>query len=154
SEIVPRLYVSDLSAAEDPATLAAHGITHVLSAMPLPCPPPAHRARTHLCVPLQDTPFAELVAHRPRTTQFIAAALRDPRARVLVHCAMGASRSVSVVCAYLVARHGLSPSAAVAHVRARRACAAPNWGFVMQLEEYARSLDEDAEGSDDDDMCS
>lgn len=145
SEIIPRVYVSDLSSAEDPAQLAAHGITHILSAMPLARTPAAYLSRTHMVVPLQDTPFAELAGHLPATTAFIERALRShPNARVLVHCAMGASRSVSVVAAYLIARAGMGPAAAVAHVKARRAVAAPNWGFVMQLEEYARSLRADA----------
>jgi protein-tyrosine phosphatase len=92
-------------------------------------------------VPLHDAPFAELAAHLPRTTRYIAHALRgNPEARVLVHCAMGASRSVAVVCGYLIAVHGLQPAQALEFVRARRAAAAPNRGFVDQLHEYHRSL--------------
>ncbi|KAI0035059.1 protein-tyrosine phosphatase-like protein, partial [Vararia minispora EC-137] len=141
SEIVPRVYVSDLSSAEDPAQLAAHGITHILSAMPLSRTPAAYLSRTHMVVPLQDTPFAELAAHLPATSAFIDRALRsNPNARVLVHCQMGASRSVSVAAAYLIASRGMSPAEAVAHIKSRRIVAAPNWGFLMQLEEYARSL--------------
>ncbi|KZV66541.1 phosphatases II [Peniophora sp. CONT] len=146
SEIVPRVYVSDLSVAEDASLLAAAGITHVLSVLPLARSPPSMHARTHMVVPLQDTPFAELAGYLPSTTSFIDKALRSsPHARVLVHCAMGASRSVSVVAAYLIASRGMSSAEAVAAVKARRAVAAPNWGFVMQLEEYARQLEADAE---------
>ena len=92
-------------------------------------------------VPLHDAPFAELAAHLPRTSRYIARALRgSPEARVLVHCAMGASRSVAVVCGYLVAAHGLHPAQALEFVRVRRAAAAPNRGFVDQLHEYHRSV--------------
>ncbi|KAI0261402.1 protein-tyrosine phosphatase-like protein, partial [Gloeopeniophorella convolvens] len=137
SEILPRLYIADLQAAEDTATLAALGITHVLSAMPghvaLPPALAAHAAQ----VPLHDAPFAELAAHLPRTTRYIARALRaSPDTRVLVHCAMGASRSVAVVCGYLIAMHGLQPAQALEFVRSRRTVAAPNRGFVDQLYEY------------------
>jgi protein-tyrosine phosphatase len=141
SEILPRLYISDLQTAEDAEALSALGITHVLSAMPghvaLPPSLTAHAAQ----VPLHDAPFAELAAHLPRTTRYISRALRSsPDARVLVHCAMGASRSVAVVCGYLIAAHGLHPAQALELVRARRAAAAPNRGFIDQLHEYHQSL--------------
>jgi len=141
SEILPRLYISDPQTAEDAEALAALGITHVLSVMPghvaLPPTLAAHAAQ----VPLHDAPFAELAAHLPRTTRYIARALRsNPDARVLVHCAMGASRSVAVVCGYLIAAHGLLPAQAIELVRARRAAAAPNRGFIDQLHEYHQSL--------------
>ncbi|KAF8489829.1 protein-tyrosine phosphatase-like protein, partial [Russula emetica] len=137
SEILPRLYISDLQTAEDAALISSLGITHVLSAMPghvaLPPTVTAHAVQ----VPLHDAPFAELAAHLPRTTRYIARALRSsPDARVLVHCAMGTSRSVAVVCGYLIAAHGLHPSQALEFVRARRAAAAPNRGFIDQLHEY------------------
>ncbi|KAJ3482480.1 hypothetical protein NLI96_g6963 [Meripilus lineatus] len=91
-------------------------------------------------IPLQDNPFAELAAHLPNTTGFIEEALRDPNARVLVHCIQGVSRSTSVVCAYLIARLGFEPGEAVRHVKERRSQANPNPGFVSQLGEYADSL--------------
>ncbi|KAA1469308.1 phosphatases II [Dentipellis sp. KUC8613] len=140
TEILPRLFISDLHTAEDAAALRALGITHVLSALPGPVRLPPALALTRYQVPVHDTPFAELAAHLPACTAFIDAALREPGARVLVHCAMGASRSVSVVCAWLVARAGLEPDAAVRFVRERRCGADPNPGFVMQLHEYAASL--------------
>jgi predicted protein tyrosine phosphatase len=141
SEILPRLYISDLQTAEDAALLSSVGITHVLSAIPghvaLPPTLTAHAAQ----VPLHDAPFAELAAHLPRTTRYITRALHSsPDARVLVHCAMGTSRSVAVVCGYLIATYGLQPSQALEHVKARRAAAAPNRGFIDQLHEYHRSL--------------
>ena len=141
SEILPRLYISDLQTAEDPAALAALGITHVLSAMPGRVALPQTLLPHATQVPLHDAPFAELAAHLPRTTRYITRALRaGPEARVLVHCAMGASRSVAVVCGYLIAMHGLHPTQALEFVRARRTAAAPNRGFVDQLHEYHRSL--------------
>jgi atypical dual specificity phosphatase len=141
SEILPRLYISDLQTAEDAAALSALGITHVLSAMPghvaLPPVLVGHAEQ----VPLHDTPFAELAAHLPRTTHYISRALRSSSdARILVHCAMGASRSVAVVCGYLIAAHGFHPAQALELVRSRRAAAAPNRGFIEQLYEYHRSL--------------
>lgn len=140
TEVVPRLWLADISAAENLNTLNALGITHVVSAMTgyvaLPLRLPASQ---HLQLPLQDNPFAELAAHLPTATAFISQALSNPHARVLVHCIQGISRSSSVVAGYLVAT-GMSPSEAVSFVKSKRSHADPNPGFVSQLGEYADSL--------------
>lgn len=145
TEIIPRLYISDLSFAENPACLSSHRITHILSALPdaiyippatllHPHPPPAR-----LQIRVDDFPFAELAAHLPQTTAWISDALsRDPNARVLVHCVEGISRSVSVVAAYLMAQFGWTPTEAVKFIKNKRRVAEPNFGFVQQLHEYAR----------------
>ncbi|CCM00506.1 uncharacterized protein FIBRA_02540 [Fibroporia radiculosa] len=140
TEIVPRLFISDICAAESAHTLVSLGITHVLSAMCgrviLPPALPLER----LQIPLQDSPFSELANFLPSSTSFVSNALRDPNARVLVHCAQGVSRSSSVVCAYLIAKYGWSPEQALQYVKSKYSQADPNPGFVMQLGEYARSL--------------
>lgn len=140
SEILPRLYVSDLSFAENPAALATLGITHILSAMrgyvAIPHELPIHRAQ----YPLEDLPFSELAAHLPSATAFIRSALHDPNARILVHCMEGVSRSTSVVCAFLISEYGWTPAQAIQYVKTRRRSAEPNFGFVQQLQEYADTL--------------
>lgn len=149
TEIIPRLYVGDLAAAESPQVLATLGITHVLSATTghVALPPSSalphlapHHALQRLQLPLQDSPFSELAAFLPRATAWIAAALRDPGARVLVHCVQGVSRSSSVAAAFVIAHYGCTPEQAVQLVRTKRPCAQPNPGFVSQLGEYWQSL--------------
>ncbi|KZT71347.1 phosphatases II [Daedalea quercina L-15889] len=140
TEIVPNLFIADLGAAENPKLLIQLGITHVLSAMCGRVLLPANVPLAQLQLPLQDSPFAELAEYLPASTLFLSEALRDPKARVLVHCAQGISRSSSVVCAYLIAKYGWTPDQAVRFVKSKYAPADPNPGFVMQLGEYARSL--------------
>jgi len=122
-------------------------ITHVVSAMPGFVDIPSHATTTskptpihRLQIPIEDNPFAELAAHLPSTTAFIREALRDPEARVLVHCVQGISRSASVVCAFLMALYGWPPGKAVAFVKAKRWVVEPNFGFVAQLHEYEKTL--------------
>jgi len=93
-----------------------------------------------LQINVEDFPFAELAMHLPQTTEFIRNALRDPEARVLVHCAEGISRSVSVVAAFLMAQFDWSPSQALEYIKERRRVANPNFGFIQQLHEYGRDV--------------
>ncbi|XAR57196.1 Phosphoprotein phosphatase [Bertholletia excelsa] len=59
---------------------------------------------------------------------------------VLVHCFVGRSRSVTIVVAYLMKKHGMSLSEALQLVRSKRHIAAPNSGFMSQLQEFEKSL--------------
>lgn len=95
-----------------------------------------------LQIPLLDTPFAELAAFLPNTTDFLTDALRDKNAKVLVHCVKGVSRSASVISAYLIARYGWTTAQAVNYIQSKRMNAQPNRGFISQLDEYARSLNQ------------
>lgn len=50
---------------------------------------------------------------------------------------MGKSRSATVVIAYLMQEHNISPSEALSHVRQARSICEPNPGFMKQLDLYA-----------------
>ena len=141
TEVIPRVYIGDLSAAENATVLAHLGVTHILSVMRGSVSLPSTSSSiSYLQLPLSDSPFAELAEHLPRATAFISDALQDPRARVLVHCVQGISRSSSVVCAFLIKSYGWSPAQAVQYVKSKRPIAEPNSGFVSQLGEFAESL--------------
>ncbi|KAL5490238.1 TIF1 [Sanghuangporus weigelae] len=141
TEIIPGLYMSDLSAAESVKTHDCYGITHVLSVMPgnVILPRTSRPSPLTLQIPIRDTPFEELAGHLSRTSAFISDALHK-RGRVLVHCVQGMSRSASVVAAYLMATYGWSVQQAVQFVRDRCSTAQPNSGFLLQLQEYHDAL--------------
>lgn len=50
---------------------------------------------------------------------------------------MGKSRSATVVIAYLMQKHNITPSEALSHVRQARSIVEPNEGFWRQLELYS-----------------
>lgn len=54
---------------------------------------------------------------------------------VLIHCAAGMSRSVSVCIAYLVS-HGMDVLDAIALVKDKRRCAAPNPAFINTIKAH------------------
>jgi len=56
--------------------------------------------------------------------------------RILVHCMAGASRSASVVCAFLIWKYKMSVEDALKLVRSARPIATPNAAFIVQLERW------------------
>lgn len=58
---------------------------------------------------------------------------------VYVHCAMGLSRSVSLVLFHLMLRHNLTLEQACSFVREKRKIIVPNWGFLQQIKSYFQS---------------
>jgi atypical dual specificity phosphatase len=56
--------------------------------------------------------------------------------KILVHCAMGRSRSVSIIIAYLIKYHKMTTDKALEMIKKVRPCAQPNNGFMKQLKEY------------------
>lgn len=139
--------MSDLQSAENIRIHESYRFTHVLSAMPGKVVLPTHPSRPlslkTFQLPIQDNPFEELAAHLPGTTAFISDALRS-QGRVLVHCMQGRSRSASVIAAYLMAANkGWTAEDAIRHIKAKCMTAEPNVGFMGQLREYYRALQQE-----------
>ncbi|KAL7546783.1 hypothetical protein ACHAWF_010115 [Thalassiosira exigua] len=110
----------------------------------------------HAIISLKDTVESDLSSVLPSALQSIDEALghgstasmgrsnRNSKRRIcLVHCAKGASRSVSVVIAYLLSRHSdrfKTFDEALNHVRRVRPQAMPNMGFALALRRFEREL--------------
>jgi len=137
-EIVPNLYLGDVYAAHNTKALNNHKITHIVTCAVGVYPPfPEQFKYKHLNV--LDCAAENMNEHFDETSQFISDALKDG-GRVLVHCIRGVSRSATIVAAYLMMAFKISHNEAVETVRAKRAVARPNYGFMMQLEMYHSQL--------------
>ena len=66
---------------------------------------------------------------------------------VLVHCMQGASRSVTIVAAYLIKYHNMSGEDALVFMKNKRSCVNPNEGYRVQLEEYEERVKAENEKS-------
>ncbi len=64
--------------------------------------------------------------------------IRKKDGRVLVHCAMGISRSSSVVIGYLIKYQKMSFDEAYRFVKEKRSIVRPNDGFCHQLKKYEK----------------
>ncbi|XP_077406316.1 dual specificity protein phosphatase 13A-like [Vanacampus margaritifer] len=141
-EVWPRLFIGDASVANDRYVLWKLGITHVVNAAhgSKCCQGGRHfygPAVDYYAVPAADSPTFDLSPYFLPCARYIDNALNTTDASVLVHCAVGVSRSASLVLAYLMIRHGLSLLEAVRKVKHRR-WIFPNVGFLKQL----RALDD------------
>ena len=136
-----QLYLGS-AATSNAAALDALDITHVVSVVERKLAPPAGRA--HLLLQIPDADDAEMLPVLRAALPFVGRAVRDG-GKVLVHCERGASRSVTVVCAFLMLSGAdtagrplpmhryVTLVEALDHVKAQRPCAQPNHGFLQQL---------------------
>ncbi|NXQ17732.1 DS13B phosphatase, partial [Peucedramus taeniatus] len=144
-EVWPNLYVGDLYVARDKAQLSRMGISHVVNAA-------AGRFRIntgpkfyndlpvdYYGVEAEDNPNFDLSIHFYPVAQYIREALNSPRGKVLVHCAMGISRSATLVLAFLMICEGMSLTTAIQTVRSHRGIC-PNSGFLQQLRDLDLQL--------------
>ena len=137
SAITSWLFIGDRADAADVDKLLRLGITHVLN-VATNCPAPPHALQfVYEHLPIFDTDTQKIADVLPRAVAFI----RDAHVsggRILVHCIMGVSRSVTLAAAYLISASGprLPLSTALAMLIKQRPIAMPNSGFRLQLALY------------------
>ncbi|OBA23591.1 dual specificity protein phosphatase 12 [Metschnikowia bicuspidata var. bicuspidata NRRL YB-4993] len=115
-------------------------IASVVSVVPGEVPAHLQRDYQHLQIAVTDEDSSNLLDRLPGAMEFMDGALfggggdsRRHLGSVLVHCAQGQSRSVTVVAAYLMYKYKLSVAQALHAVRRKVAGAQPNEGFLEQL---------------------
>ena len=151
---VPRagkLYIGGLYALYQTDLIRAAGITHVLSVIdydPLLQDKFAHLKHFHIRA--DDHPNEDILQHFPEAVRYIDQALEevgrieetgqdasrnevDGAGGVFVHCAMGKSRSATLVVAYLMWKYSLDAGMALGQLCEGRPVCDPNPGFKEQL---------------------
>jgi protein-tyrosine phosphatase len=76
----------------------------------------------HCIIPIEDMEHVNIINHFENTFQFIQDSITSNQA-VLVHCAAGVSRSVSIICAYLMKQKYINYEAAIAFIKSIELCA-------------------------------
>ena len=125
-----KLYLSGYKPVQDEEKLDQHGITHVLTLGDLPEELPSGARRATKRISIVDSKHADISSVLQEAVDFIGQGV-DGGGKVLVHCKVGQSRSVSCVIAYLMATtEGLNFDDAIALVRTKRSIANPNVTFI------------------------
>ncbi|XP_036055921.1 dual specificity protein phosphatase 13 isoform X1 [Onychomys torridus] len=139
NEVWPNLFLGDAYAARDKSRLIQLGITHVVNVAAGKFQVDTG-AKFYRGTPLEyygieadDSPFFDLSVYFLPVARYIREALNTPRSRVLVHCAMGVSRSATVVLAFLMICENMTLVDAIQTVQAHRDIC-PNSGFLRQLQ--------------------
>ncbi|OJJ03693.1 hypothetical protein ASPVEDRAFT_746919 [Aspergillus versicolor CBS 583.65] len=131
------IYIGGIFSLKNKAALSRANITHVLSVIRLQPSDDTFLAYKHHHIEVDDIDDENLLEHFPSAIKFIQSGL-DEGGSVLVHCAMGKSRSATVCIAYLLhqQRSALTPQSALALIRESRPLCEPNPGFMEQLNVY------------------
>ncbi|KAL9115535.1 MAG: hypothetical protein Q9227_000856 [Pyrenula ochraceoflavens] len=109
------LYIGGFISLRRNDALRAARITHILSIIDWPVSPELVQHYRHLQININDMEDENLLEHFPTAIAFIQEGLQNinGHAGVLIHCAMGKSRSATILLAYLLhaTRHFPAPSA-------------------------------------------
>ena len=154
-QIIPNLWLGGFVAAHDADAIAKMKVTHVLCVGGRALAfgekeyhPPFEDTLDYKIIHVDDTEKAAdvdvLGQCFPDAVAFIEDCLVSKQTPLLVHCMAGASRSASVVCAYLIWKYHLTVKEALELVRSARPIATPNAAFVAQLEEWHKRTIESA----------
>ena len=140
--ILDGIAVGNIKAGSDFDHLKSQGISVIICAIPqLPRPMEDYKKYgiTLLHIPVDDSPEVDIGRWFDSVSEFIMAH-RLMNRKVLVHCHAGMSRSVSLVCAFLINLFCCNHVRALYWIRERRPCINVNPGFLRQLETYGRKF--------------
>ncbi|XP_064125159.1 dual specificity protein phosphatase 13B [Loxodonta africana] len=139
NEVWPNLFLGDAYVARDKCKLTQLGITHIVNAaagkFQVDTGVKFYRGMPveYYGIEADDNPFFDLSVYFLPVARYIRTALSVPQGRVLVHCAMGVSRSATLVLAFLMICENMTLVEAIKVVQAHRDIC-PNSGFLRQLQ--------------------
>jgi protein-tyrosine phosphatase len=132
-KVLPGLYVG--RAPNSLTVLQENNITHILSVHDEA--KPVFKEFSYKCVQISDTPGVKIGDFFEECIEFIHDC-RSKGGTVLIHCMAGISRAVTMTTMYLMTVSSLGYRDCLKVVKFCRPIAAPNIGFINQLDTYER----------------
>ncbi|XP_010712671.1 dual specificity protein phosphatase 13-like [Meleagris gallopavo] len=147
-QVWPNIYLGDAWAARSITTIQSLNITHILNAAhgPYSINTGAKYYKDlqieYFGIEAFDDPSFDLSIFFYDAANFIGKALNTSGGKVFVHCAMGVSRSATLVLAFLMIHENMTLVDALKTVGSHRDIC-PNTGFLSQLRELDIKLSEE-----------
>ena len=137
-EIIENLYLGNFSASENIQQLKDLGIKKVLSVIDFnDFPNYKDENIIHKSVEVSDFDYQNIIQYFGECLNFIKG-----EEKILVHCMAGASRSATIVIAYLMWIQKMKFDDALNFVNSKRPIVAPNDGFREQLKIFEKLLED------------
>ena len=135
-EITPKLYLGNSTSSADIPKLKQLGIKKILSIMDFGVPSYNKEDNfIHKVIGIPDVLTQNIIQYFGECLNFIKG-----EEKVLVHCMAGASRSATIVIAYLMWTEKMPYNKALDFVREKRFIIYPNPGFRNQLQIFEKEL--------------
>ena len=135
SQITDTIYLGNLYNAQNIKTLLQLGIKKVLSLITETQLLSYPKEIEHKLICIPDFPRENIIKYFYECLLFI-----DDNKKVLVHCVAGASRSATIIVAFIMWKNQLEYSEAIKLVEQIRPIICPNYGFIRQLEIFEKLL--------------
>ena len=136
NEIIDGLWLGNFTSAENVEDLKKKGITKILTVMNQDGPNyKSEDGFIHKKISIIDMSSQNIIKYFGECLNFIKG-----EEKVLVHCMAGASRSATIVVAYLMWKEKMKYKDAMDFVKQKRFIIYPNFGFRDQLKKFEEEL--------------
>lgn len=146
SEITERIFIGDLASAANCNAMIEQGITHIISVFNGAYPTYPDNFEYKI-IHINDDIWVDIGMYFDETNEYIDKVLTNPNTKIMIHCQRGASRSVTLLLAYLIYRINLENKIELGdidivlnkilkEVQSHRPIADPNPGFMDALKTY------------------
>jgi len=132
SQIDNFVYMGNKQGAVELSQLKSLKVKNIIQIQNAPTVPLLQGEFNYHLITLPDSVDQNISSCLPEALEFISEAIKKGE-KTFVHCDAGASRSGSVVIAYIMGFYSLSYEDALVFARKGRACVCPNSSFARQL---------------------
>lgn len=138
NQITQNIHLGNINSPVNESYIKKHNIRYVINLSTLSYD--KIEGVSYLDIPISDIPNANISAYFPLTNIYIDTAIKL-NSSVLIHCYAGISRSTTIVIAYLISK-GMNMSNAYNMVKMKRSIINPNSGFMNQLINYDKNINQ------------